>query len=112
MSDKRPQKLPARVDALFAAACAWDERLAAFGHIEAACAGPHGLPRCEWEAWERARLTVVRERAMAWLAVGQAMAAPDGSTAGQLALRESYEGLINQIGGEGLACVRRVNGGE
>lgn len=110
MSEKRPQKLPARVEALFAAACAWDEHLAAFDRITAACAGPHGLPRCEWEVWDRARQTVVRERAMAWLAVAQAMAAPDDITAGRLTLRESYAELINQIGGEGLACVRRVNG--
>jgi hypothetical protein len=112
VSGKRPQELPARVEAKFAAACAWDERLAAFDRIAAACAGPHGLPRCEWEPWELARQTVVRERAMAWLAVGQAMAAPDEMKAGRLTLRESYAEMINQIGGEGLTSVRRVNGGE
>lgn len=110
MSDAKPQKLPARAEAPFAAACAWDEMLAAFDRIHAACGGAHGLPRCEWETWDRARQTVVRERGLAWAAVAQALAAPDGATAGRMSLRESYAEMINQVGGAALQAARAVNG--
>lgn len=108
----KPQKLPARVGAPFAAACAWDEMLAAFDRIRQSCEGPAGPLRCEEDAWDRARLTVVRARLAAWAGVAQAMAAPDGATSGHLSLRESYSEMINQVGGEALAAARRVNGGE
>lgn len=108
----RPQKLPARVEAPFAAACAWDEMLTAFDRIRQACEGRHGLPRCEEEAWDRVRLTVERARLGAYADVAEKLAAPDGAPAGRLSLRESYSELINQVGGEALTAARRVNGGE
>ena len=108
----KPQKLPAHVEAPFAAACAWDEMLTAFDRIRQACEGRHGLPRCEWEAWDRVRLTLVRERMVAYALVAEKLAAPDGAPAGRLSLRKSYAELINQVGGEALAAARRVNGGE
>lgn len=107
-----PQKLPARVEAPFAAACAWDEMLTAFDCIRQACEGRHGLPRCEWEAWDRVRLTVERARLGAWVDVAQAMARPDDIKPGSLSMRESYSELITQVGGEALDAARRVNGGE
>lgn len=40
----KPQKLPARVEAPFAAACAWDEMLTAFDRIRQACEGGTACP--------------------------------------------------------------------
>lgn len=108
----KPQKLPARVEAPFAAACAWDEMLAAFDRIRQVCEGRHGLPRCEWDAWDRVRLTVERARLGAWADVGYVTTRPDDLKPGHLSLRESYAELINQVGGEALDAARHVNGGE
>lgn len=58
------------------------------------------------------RLTLVRERMVAYALVAEKLAAPDGAPAGRLSLRESYAELINQVGGEALTAARRVNGGE